>query len=100
MVVGGAHSVDKLRCLKEGLPYWQDEMPDEATRRRVEQRLAAEGNRIFGMMTHTCPIGYLPTEMFVSVRQNATHRNPRAKGGKMPYPPDIDRSAENWLTKR
>lgn len=100
MVVGGAHSVDKLRCLKEGLPYWQDGMPDEATRRRAEQRLAAEGSRIFGMMTHTCPIGYLPTKMFVSVRQNATHRNPRAKGGKMPYPPDIDRSAENWLTKR
>lgn len=98
MVVGGAHSIDKIRCLEKGLPYWHDEMPDEATRQRVEQRLAAEENRIFGMMTHTCPIGYLPTEMFVSVRRNAdAHRNPHTSGNKTPFTPDIDRSTENWL---
>lgn len=26
MVVGGAHSVDKIRCLEEDKPFWEDEM--------------------------------------------------------------------------
>ena len=29
MVAGGAHSVDKMRCLEEGKPFWEDEMPDD-----------------------------------------------------------------------
>ena len=27
MVVGGAHSVDKIRCLQEGRPFWHDDIP-------------------------------------------------------------------------
>ena len=64
MVVGGAHSVDKYKCLSENKPFWDDEMPDAATRKRVEHRLQEEGYSIFGMLTHTCPVQYLPTEMF------------------------------------
>ena len=71
MVVGGAHSVDKMRCLEQHKPFWEDEMPDDTIKAKVEQKLSAEGNKIYGMMTHTCPIEYLPTEMFVSTRQNA-----------------------------
>ncbi len=98
MVVGGAHSVDKLRCLEEGLPYWDDEMPSDETKKKVEERLAESRNEIYGMLTHTCPIDYLPTEMFMSTRQNAAiKRKPRKAKSKKLFKPDIDRSTEIWL---
>lgn len=100
MVIGGAHSVDKIRCLEENKPYWEDEMPDDVTKARVEERLAEEDRRIYGMMTHTCPIQYLPAEMFVSTRQNAEIKR-KSKGAKLKrfFKPDIDRSVEQWLGK-
>lgn len=101
MVVGGAHSVDKLRCLEEDLPFWEDEMPDDKTKALVEKRLKEENNRIYGMMTHTCPLEYLPTEMFMSTRQNASIKRKIAKKPKKKFQkvfkPDIDRSTEKWL---
>ena len=98
MVVGGAHSVDKLRCLEEGTPFWHDEMPDNKIKKMVEDNLANEDNRIYGMLTHTCPLGYLPTEMFVSTRQNASiKRKPKKVKSKKFFKPDIDRSTEEWL---
>lgn len=100
MVVGGAHSVDKLRCLEEDKPFWEDEMPDDKTKSKVEQALKNENNDIFGMMTHTCPIDYLPTEMFMLKRQNAAikRKTKKAKSKKL-FKPDIDRSTEEWLGK-
>ena len=98
MVVGGAHSVDKMRCLEEGTPFWYDEMPDDTVKATVEQHLLNEENKIYGMMTHTCPIDYLPTEMFMSTRQNASiKRKPRKAKSKKLFKPDIDRSTEIWL---
>ena len=98
MVVGGAHSVDKMRCLEEGKPFWYDEMPDDKIKETVESNLQKEGNKIYGMMTHTCPIDYLPTEMFMSTRQNASiKRKPRKAKSKKLFKPDIDRSTEIWL---
>lgn len=100
MTVGGAHSVDKIRCLEENRPFWEDEMPDDAIKAKVEERLAAENNTIYGMMTHTCPIKYLPTEMFMSTRQNAEiKKKPRIAKSKKLFKPDIDRSTEEWLGK-
>ena len=100
MVVGGAHSVDKMRCLEENKPFWEDEMPDDTIKAIVEKRLSAENNKIYGMMTHTCPIDYLPTEMFMSTRQNAAiKRKPRKAKSKKLFKPDIDRSTEEWLGK-
>ena len=98
MVVGGAHSVDKIQCLDEGLPFWEDEMPDDATKVTVETTLADENNEVFGMLTHTCPLKYLPTEMFLSTREKAeAKRKPWKSKRKMPFVPDIDRSTEEWL---
>ena len=100
MVVGGAHSVDKTRCLEEDKPFWEDEMPDDAIKAKVEEKLSLEDNKIYGMMTHTCPIDYLPTEMFMSTRQNAAiKRKPRKAKSKKLFKPDIDRSTEEWLGK-
>ncbi len=98
IVVGGAHSVDKFRCLENGTPFWYDEMPDDTVKKRVESRLKKENNKIYGIMTHTCPIDYLPTEMFMSTRQNANiKRKPRRAKPKNLFKPDIDRSTEIWL---
>lgn len=98
LVVGGAHSVDKFRCLEEGKPFFEDEMPGDAIKEKVEHQLFLEGNCIHGMLTHTCPIEYLPTEMFISTRQNAAiKRKPRKAKSKKMYKPDVDRSTEIWL---
>ncbi len=104
MAVGGAHSVDKMRCLEEGKPFWEDEMPDAATKIKVEERLAAVNNNIYGIMTHTCPIKYLPTEMFVSTRQHAELNRKSKKAKKKSkdckvFKLDIDRTTEEWLGK-
>ncbi len=98
LVVGGAHSVDKLKCLEEGNPFWNDEMPDDKIKLRVENRILELNNSIYGMLTHTCPIDYLPTEMFMSTHQNAIiKRKPRKAKSKKVFEPDIDRSTEEWL---
>lgn len=98
MVVGGAHSVDKNRCLQQNLPYWFDEMPSEEIKEKVEIRLAEENNKIYGMLTHTCPIDCLPTEVFLSTRQNALlRRNPDNTEVKKSFKADVDRSTETWL---
>lgn len=98
MVVGGAHSVDKMRCLEKGFPFWHDEMPDDKIKMAVEVKLNGEDNKIYGMMTHTCPMQYLPTEMFVSTRQRASiKRKARKATSKKLFNPDIDRSTEAWL---
>lgn len=98
MVVGGAHSVDRMRCIEEGTPFWEDEMPDDTIKETVERNLQNEGNQIYGMMTHTCPIDYLPTEMFMTTFQNARiKRKPRKAKSKKLFKPDINRSTEIWL---
>lgn len=106
MVIGGGHSVDKLRCVEEGLPFFEDEMPSDKVKSLVERRLAERGNQIYGLLTHTCPISCLPTEMFVSTKRAADDQKPitskwkarqKAKQDKKRYPLDIDRSTEEWL---
>ncbi len=100
MVVGGAHSVDKMDCLEENKPFWEDEMPDDATKNKVESKLRSENNAIFGMMTHTCPVDYIPTEMFISARRNEdVKRRPKKVNSDKIFKPDIDRSTEEWLAK-
>lgn len=100
LVVGGAHSVDKYKCLSMGLPFFEDEMPDAKTKALVERRLTERGNRIYGILTHTCPLRYLPGEMFLSAGENAkTGRKVQKKKRASSFPPDIDRSTEEWLGK-
>ena len=98
-VAGGAHSVDKIRCLEEKLPFWEDEMPDDGVKCAAETALAGEKNRVYGMLTHTCPLKYLPTEMFLSTGRAAAEkrRQPLRFRRKRKFPLDIDRSTVAWL---
>ena len=100
-VVGGAHSVDKFFCLEKGKPFFEDEMPDDAIKTLTENNLAKEENKVYGMMTHTCPLKYLPTEMFMSTRQKSTENGSKTeKEETVPVSKlDIDRSTEEWLDR-
>ena len=87
--IGGAHSVDRQRCIAEGLPYWQDEEPSDDVKLKVETELARKNHEIYGFLTHTCPISVLPTEMFLSTRS--------FPDGQATYELEIDHSTEKWL---
>lgn len=101
MVIGGAHSVDKIKCLEEELPFWDDEIPSNEIKTFVESRLEAIGHKLDGFLTHTCPISCLPVEMFISTKREAedekTAKRKRKKKKTIRYPLDIDRSTEEWL---
>ena len=99
LAVGGAHSVDKLRCLGMELPFFEDEIPSGETKALVEQRLKERGNQIYGILTHTCPLRYLPTEMFLSTKERAEARGKPKRKQSPQFPPDIDRTTEKWLDK-
>lgn len=48
-------------------------------------------------MTHTCPIDYLPTEMFMSTRQNTSiKRKPRKVKSKKLFKTDADLFTKIW----
>lgn len=97
IVIGGAHSVDRLKCLKKGTPFWEDEMPDEKIKKAVEKKLDENNRQIYGFLTHTCPIRYLPIEMFMSTRQAVQQKKEPKKKQKHEFQPDIDRSTEEWM---
>lgn len=107
-VLGGAHSVDKLRCIESGTPYWDDEMPDQTTLEAFETALKGAGEELYGIMTHTCPMQYIPAEMFLSNRRIERDKKlfsltrllqRRQKEQTEEAPLDIDRSLEEWLGK-
>lgn len=81
IVIGGAYSVDKFYRLEHGWNWWPDEQPDELTKKTVENRLAATGSKIDVILSHTCPLKYEPTEVFMKGLDQST----------------VDKSTESWL---
>ena len=81
LAIGGAYSVDKYHRLAKNWGWWSDEQPDEATKQRVEQRLEAHGWQTDVVLTHTCPLRYEPTEVFLSCIDQSK----------------VDTSTEEWL---
>ncbi len=81
LVIGGAYSVDKYYRLRNGLQWFENEQPDEFTKKRVEERLAREGWQVDDVLTHTAPLSYEPTWAFLpSIDQSR-----------------VDKSTEEWL---
>lgn len=91
IVVGGAHSVDKNFRIENDYPWWKDEEPCIQTKKLFEKVLISRNYEIDYVFTHTVPIKYEPTEMFIS----NTKKN--KKPAKRKYEPDIDKSTEKWL---
>ena len=83
IVIGGAYSVDKYWRLAVGAKWFVNEQPSPEIKEYVEQQLASRGNKIDIVLSHTCPIKYEPTEVFL----------PGFDQSK------IDKSTEEWLGK-
>ena len=81
IVIGGAYSVDKFFCLAHGWSWWEDEQPSDEIKSQVEKRLEKENWRVEVVLSHTCPLKYEPTEVFLSGINQST----------------VDKSTEKWL---
>lgn len=79
LVVGGAYSVDKHYRLRMGLRWFEDEQPDTTTKRLVE--LQVRSKKVDVILSHTCPLKYVPTEVFLPGIDQST----------------VDNSTEKWL---
>lgn len=81
LVVGGAYSVDKWFRIAVGLPWFENEQPDEEIKFRVENNLERACWNVDVVLSHTCPLKYLPTEAFLTgINQES-----------------VDQSTEIWL---
>lgn len=81
LVIGGAYSVDKHYRLALGRHWWPDEQPSDNIKARVEQRLENANWRVDVVLSHTCPLRYEPTEVFLPGVDQST----------------VDKSTEEWL---
>ena len=81
VVIGGAYSVDKQIRLANNWGWWQDEQPSAGIKQRVEQRLETKGWNVDIVFSHTCPMNYIPREVFLSSVDQST----------------VDNSTEKWL---
>ena len=83
IAIGGAYSVDKEYRLENGWGWWADEQPSDEIKARVEKALADRDNKIDVILSHTTPLKYEPTEVFLSCIDQST----------------VDKSTEQWLDK-
>jgi len=83
IAIGGAYSVDKYHRLANNWGWWPDEQPSEDIKKRVEQRLDAENWTVDIVLSHTCPLKYIPTEVFLKGIDQST----------------VDNGTEEWLDK-
>ncbi len=63
LVIGGAYSVDRYYRIRNGLPWFKDEMlsPDEME--SIYEKV--KGKHFDIVLSHTCPHKYEPTEVFL-----------------------------------
>ena len=81
IAIGGAYSVDKYYRLEDGLGWWPDEQPSEVVKAYVELRLEELDWKVDYVLSHTCPMKYVPRENFLESIDQST----------------IDKSTEEWL---
>ena len=75
VAIGGAYSVDKFYRLANNWGWFADEQPSEEIKTRVEKRLDTENWTVDVVLAHTCPMKYIPTEMFISGVDQSTVDN-------------------------
>lgn len=83
IVIGGAYSVDKHYRLSLGRTWFPTEQPTDEIKNDVERALDGVGWKIDAVLSHTVPLKYEPTEMFLSSIDQST----------------VDKSTEEWLGK-
>lgn len=83
IAIGGAYSVDKFYRLSNHLTWFPTEQPTDEIKSDVERSLDRVGWKVDAVLSHTTPLKYEPTEMFMSVVDQST----------------VDKSTEEWLGK-
>lgn len=81
IAIGGAYSVDKEYRLAMGAQWFADEQPSEEIKKRVEAALDASNWEVDVVLSHTVPICYEPTEVFLKGIDQSK----------------VDKSTERWL---
>jgi len=81
LVIGGAYSVDKYYRLSKKWGWWEDEQPSDEIKARVEKQIDTAGWVVDVVLSHTCPMKYIPTEMFIAGIDQSS----------------VDNSTEIWL---
>lgn len=81
VVIGGAYSVDKFYRIARGVNWFPNEQPSAEIKAEVEAALDAREWTVYGVMSHTCPVKYEPTEVFLAMIDQST----------------VDKSTEEWL---
>lgn len=81
IAIGGAYSVDKYYRLANDLPWFDSEQPDDYTMKFVESQLEKCNWKVDLVLSHTCPLKYVPEELFL----------PTIDQG------NVDQSTEQWL---
>ena len=66
VAIGGAYSVDMQIRLAENLGWWEDEQPSIEIKTHVEQQLEQADWNVDIVLSHTCPMKYIPREVFLS----------------------------------
>ena len=72
IVIGGAYSVDKYYRLARGWSWFPDEQPSEEIKAKVERVLAERNWKIDIVLSHTGPLKYEPTEVFLPMIDQST----------------------------
>lgn len=83
MVIGGAYSIDKPIRIAMGYPWFGNEQPSSEIKCFVEQRLSQRDNKIDVILSHTCPLKYESSEVFLSGIDQST----------------VDKSTEKWFDR-
>ena len=81
IAIGGAYSVDKYWRLQCGNKWFEDEQPSDEIKAYVEKQL--KENKVDYILSHTCPLCYIPTDVFLHGIDQST----------------VDNSTEKWLQK-
>lgn len=81
LVIGGAYSVDMYYRLMKGLPWFHDEQPSDEIKAFTEKQLERVGWKVDVVLSHTAPLKYEPTEMYLEGIEQSK----------------VDKSTEQWL---
>ncbi len=81
IVIGGAYSIDKYYRLRNGLAWFESELPTEEIKDYVEAQLEKCHWSVDYVFSHTVPVDYEPVWAFIPGIDQST----------------VDKSMENWL---
>ena len=83
IIIGGAYSIDKFYRVIRGWQWFPDEQPSAEIKEYVEAQLEAVHWKIDYVFSHTAPLKYEPTEVFIPGIDQSR----------------VDKSTEEWLDK-